>query len=49
MKDWKRHDKKQHAFGLKHLKKFFQDNEDGYPSPLLNRKIIIDIIERYLL
>ena len=25
MRDWKRHDKKQHAFGLKHLKRFFQD------------------------
>jgi hypothetical protein len=27
MKDWKRHDRKQHAFGLKHLKKFFQDRD----------------------
>ena len=49
MKDWKKHDKKQHAFGLKHLKRFFQDEEDGYPSPILNRRVITSIISQYLL
>ena len=49
MKEWKKTDKKQHAFGLKHLKRFFQDQEDGYPDPYLNRKVIIEIIEKYLL
>lgn len=49
MKDWKKTDKKQHAFGLKHLKRFFQDEEEGYPSPDLNRKVIKRIIERFLL
>lgn len=49
MKDWKRYDRKQHAFGLKHLKKFFQDRDEGYPSPTLNRQVIKEIIYKFLL
>jgi hypothetical protein len=49
MKEWKRSDKKQHAFGLKHLKRFFQSEENGYPNPKMNRKVIMDIIEKFLL
>ena len=41
--------KKQNAFGLKHLKFFFMEGDEGFPSPKINRKVIGDIIRKFLL
>ena len=49
MKEWKKNDRRQHAFGLKHLKNFFQDSIEGFPNPDLNRRVISKIISHYLL
>lgn len=49
MKEWKKNDRRQHAFGLKHLKIFFQDVIEGFPDPGLNRRVISKIIDNYLL
>jgi hypothetical protein len=49
MKEWKKNDRKQHAFGLKHLIIFFQDKQEGFPDPTINRKVLFQIINNYLL
>lgn len=49
MKEIKKNDRRQNAFGLKHLKIFFNNRTEGYPDPKLNRRVISKIINNNLL